>query len=87
VTYAAGRGSQSAVLDAAAAVLEDRIDYLRVVAAHAVELARLEEASLEPAMGIDSLLAHGRSTGGGPMGSPAGSSASKTIASAAPGMR
>jgi outer membrane protein TolC len=88
-TYATGRGSQIAVLDAAAAVLEDRTDYLRVVAAHAIELARLEEASLEPAMGIDSLLMHGRSTGvgGGSMGSPAESSASKTMASSAPGTR
>ncbi|HEU0106479.1 MAG TPA: TolC family protein, partial [Vicinamibacteria bacterium] len=45
-TYAAGQGSQIAVLDAAAAVLEDRTDYLRVVAAHATEMTRLEEASL-----------------------------------------
>jgi len=86
-TYAAGQGSQSAVLDAAAAVLEDRTDYLRVVAAHAVELTRLEEASLEPAMGIDSLLMHGRSTGGGSMGSPAEGSASKTMASSTSGIR
>jgi outer membrane protein TolC len=83
-TYAAGQGSQIAVLDAAAAVLEDRTDYLRVVAAHAIERARLEEASLEPAMGIDSFLMHGRSSA---MGSPAGSSASKTVASSAAGMR
>jgi outer membrane protein, heavy metal efflux system len=88
-TYAAGRGSQIAVLDAAAAVLEDRTDYLRVVAAHATEMARMEEATLEPAMGIDSLLMHGRSTsvGGGSMGSPADGSASKTMASSAPEMR
>lgn len=83
-TYAAGQGSQIAVLDAAAAVLEDRTDYLRVVAAHAIELARLEEASLEPAMGIDSFLMHGRSS---TMGSPAESSANKTLASSAAGMR
>jgi cobalt-zinc-cadmium efflux system outer membrane protein len=88
-TYAAGQGSQIAVLNAAAAVLEDRTDYLRVAAAHAIELTRLEEASLEPAIGIDSLLMHGRSMGmgGGSMGSPAGGSASKTMASSAPGMR
>jgi outer membrane protein, heavy metal efflux system len=88
-TYAAGQGSQIAVLEAAAAVLEDRTDYLRVVATHATEMARLEEATLEPAMGIDSLLMHGRSTsvGGGSMGSPADGSASKTMASSAPEMR
>ena len=88
-TYAAGQGSQIAVLEAAAAVLEDRTDYLRVVAAHAIELARLDEASLEPAMGIDSLLMHGRSStvGGGSMVSPPESSASKTMANSAPGMR
>src|SRR5258706_14086914 len=39
-TYAAGQGSQIAVLDAAAAVLEDRTDYLRVVAAHATQMTR-----------------------------------------------
>ena len=75
-TYAAGRGSQIDVLNAAAAVLEDRTDYLRVVAAHAIELARLEEASLEPSMGIDALHMHGRSTGGG-----------GAMASSAPGTR
>jgi outer membrane protein TolC len=88
-TYAAGQGSQIAVLDAAAAVLEDRTDYLRVVAAHATEMARLEEASLEPPMGIDSLLMHGRSSsvGGGSMGSSPEGSAGKTMASSAPGTR
>jgi outer membrane protein TolC len=86
-TYAAGQGSQIAVLDAAAAVLEDRTDYLRILAAHATEMARLEEATLEPPIGIDSLLMHGRSSsvGGGSMGSPG--SASNTMASSAPGMR
>ena len=64
-TYAAGQGSQIAVLDAAAAVLEDRTDYLRAVAAHAIERARLEEASLDPPTGIDSLVMHGRSAGMG----------------------
>jgi outer membrane protein, heavy metal efflux system len=87
-TYAAGQGSQIAVLDAAAAVLEDRTDYLRIVAAHATEVARLEEASLEPPIGIDSFLMHGRSSSmGGSMGSPADGSASKTMASSPPGMR
>ncbi len=88
-TYAAGQGSQIAVLDAASAVLEDTTDYLRILAAHATEAARLEESSLEPPMAIDSLLMHGRSTsmGGGSMGSPAAGSASKTTASSAPGMR
>jgi outer membrane protein TolC len=70
--YAAGQGSQLGVLSAAAAVLEDRTDYLRVVAAHETERARLEEASLEPPAGIDSLLMHGRSTtpAGESMGTP-----------------
>jgi outer membrane protein, heavy metal efflux system len=88
-TYAAGQGSQIAVLDAEAAVLEDRTDYLRVVAAHAIERARLDEASLEPSVGIDSLLMHGRSTsiGGGSMGSPPGSPPSPATASSVPGMR
>src|SRR5438552_5426933 len=88
-TYAAGQGSQIAVLEAAAAVLEDRTDYLRILAAHATEMARLEEASLEPPMAIDSLLMHGRSSslGAGPMGSPGEGSASKTTASSAPGTR
>ena len=82
-TYAAGQGSQIAVLEAAAAVLEDRTDYLRILAAHATEMARLEEASLEPPMAIDSLLMHGRSSslGAGSMGSPGEGSASKTTAS------
>jgi len=60
-TYAAGQGSQVAVLEAAAALLDDRTDYLRLLAAHAVESARLEEASLDPPTGMDSLLMHGRS--------------------------
>ena len=88
-TYAAGQGSQIAVLDAAAAVLEDRTDYLRILAAHATETALLEEASLDPPMAIDSLLMHGRSSsmGGGSMRSPAEGPASKTMASSAPGTR
>jgi outer membrane protein, heavy metal efflux system len=60
--YAAGQGSQVAVLAATAAVVEDRTDYLRVIAAHATERARLEEASPQPPTGLDSLLMHGRST-------------------------
>jgi len=51
-----------AVLAATAAVVEDRTDYLRVIAAHETERARLEEASPQPPMGLDSLLTHGRST-------------------------
>jgi outer membrane protein TolC len=85
-TYAAGQGSQIAVLDAAAAILDDRTDYLRVLAAHAAEMARLEEASLEPPMGLDSLLTHGR---GGTMGGRSqpgnGGAAAATMANA--GMR
>src|SRR5258706_599869 len=86
-TYAAGQGSQIAVLDAAAAVLEDRTDYLRVVAAHATQMTRLEEASLEPPMAVDSLLMHGRgsSAGGGSMGSPAASPGSMRKGSPTPG--
>jgi len=85
-TYASGQGSQAAVLGAASALLEDKTDYVRVVAIRATEIARLEEASLEPPTGIDSLLMHGRSAmpGTGSMGAPAGppgtmaSSASET---------
>jgi hypothetical protein len=74
------------VLDAAAAVLEDRTDYLRVLAAHATEMARLEEASLEPPMGLDSLLMHGRrGTMGGSSRPGDGGAAAATMANA--GMR
>jgi hypothetical protein len=71
-TYASGQGSQAAVLGAASALLEDKTDYVRVVAIRAAEIARLEEASLEPPTGIDSLLMHGRSAmpGAGSMGAP-----------------
>lgn len=71
-TYAAGQGSQVAVLGAASALLEDKTDYVRVVAIRAAEIARLEEASLDPPTGIDSLLMHGRSamSGAGSMGAP-----------------
>jgi cobalt-zinc-cadmium efflux system outer membrane protein len=70
--YGAGQASQTGVLDAAASVLEDRTDYLRVLAAEAMEQARLEEASLEAPMGTDSLLMRGRgaSSDGGGMASP-----------------
>lgn len=89
-TYAAGQGSQIAVLEAAAAVIADRTDYLRVVATYASERARLEEGSLEPPMGIDFLLMHGRSAtiGGGPMGMPVeDGGASTTMTSSGPAMR
>jgi outer membrane protein TolC len=59
--YAAGEGTQAGVLDAVAAILEDRTDHLRLLVTHASERSRLEEASLEPPTGIDSLLPHGRS--------------------------
>jgi outer membrane protein TolC len=87
-TYAAGQGSQIAVLDAAAAVLEDRTDYLRVLAAHATEVARLEEASLDPPMGIDSLVMHGRSGAMGSSSPPAnGGASASTMASSTAGTR
>jgi cobalt-zinc-cadmium efflux system outer membrane protein len=72
-TYAAGQGSQLSVLASVAALLDDRTDHLRLLATHAAEAARLEEASLEEPMGIDSLLMHGRSSmpAGGPMRRPA----------------
>jgi cobalt-zinc-cadmium efflux system outer membrane protein len=83
-TYAAGQGSQVTVLGAAAAVLEDKTDYLRILATRAMETTRLEEASLEPPTGIDSLLMHGRSTmpGAGSMNAPAAPSGN-TMASSA----
>jgi outer membrane protein, heavy metal efflux system len=61
--YAAGQGPQAGVLDAASTLLDDRTDYLRLLAAHAAERARLEEVSLEPPLSADSLLMHGRSGG------------------------
>ena len=80
-TYAAGTGSQVSVLEAAAALLDDRTDYLRLLATHATERARLEEASLEAPIGLDSLLMHGRSTTpGGGMAPPAGGGAGSTMA-------
>jgi outer membrane protein TolC len=92
--YAAGPGSQLGVLTAAAALIEDRIDYLRVIAAHETERARLEEASLQPPVGIESLLMHGRTTtpDGGSMGAPAADegrsrAGSAPMSSAPSGMR
>jgi outer membrane protein TolC len=88
-TYAAGRGPQGAVLAAVATLLEDKIDYVRVLAVRAVEIARLEEASLDPPTGIDSLLAHGRSTmpGAGAMSAPGADSTGTTVANSASEMR
>jgi outer membrane protein TolC len=84
-TYAANQGPQAAVLEAAAALLDDRIDYLRLLSAHAIERARLEAASLESPVGIDSLLMHGRSTTpGGGMGPAAPGSPRSTMATTAP---
>ena len=71
--YAAGQGTQAAVLEASAAIIEDRTDYLRILATRAAEQARLEEASLEDPVGVDSLLPHGRSGAG--MGSASSSGA------------
>ena len=78
--YGAGQASQTSVLDAAAALIEDRTDYLRLLAAEAMEQARLEEASLEAPMGIDSLLMHGRSASadGGGMAPPPAMPPSRT---------
>jgi len=88
-SYAAGQGSQLSVLASVAALLDDRTDYLRLLATHAAEAARLEEASLEEPMGIDSLLMHGRSSmpAGGPMAAPGPSTPSRTTSTAQTGMR
>ena len=88
-TYAAGQGSQLSVLASVAALLDDRTDYLRLLATHAAEAARLEEASLEQPMGIDSLLMHGRSSmpAGGAMAPPGPSTPSRTTSTAQTGMR
>jgi outer membrane protein TolC len=88
-TYAAGRGSQVAVLEAAAALLDDRTDYLRLLATHATERARLEEASLDAPMGLDSLLMHGRSTtaGGGMAPPPTGGEGSTMAGATTSGAR
>jgi outer membrane protein, heavy metal efflux system len=70
--YSAGQASQASVLEAASAGIEDRTDYLRILATRASEQARLEEASLDEPAGMDSLLMHGRgsSPGMGGMSSP-----------------
>ena len=88
-TYAAGQGSQVAVLEAAAALLDDRTDYLRLLATHATERARLEEASLDAPMGLDSLLTHGRSTtpGGGMAPPPTGGGGSTMAGATTSGTR
>jgi cobalt-zinc-cadmium efflux system outer membrane protein len=87
-TYAAGQGSQIAVLEAAAALLDDRTDYQRLLAAHAVERARLEEASLDGPLGLDSLLMHGRSTTpGGGMAPSSGTGGSIMAGAAGSGAR
>lgn len=59
--YAAGQGLQVGVLDAVVTQLDDQTDYLRLLATHAADLARLEEVSLESPMALESLLMHGRS--------------------------
>ena len=86
--YAAGQVPQVGVLDAVATQLDDRTDYVRLLATHASEQARLEEASLEAPMGLESLLMHGRSgmAGGGgvpspPPGGAAASTGTTTVAS------
>ena len=88
-SYAAGQGSQLAVLSSVAALLDDRTDYLRLLATRAAEAARLEEASLEQPMGIDSLLMHGRSSmpAEGPMTAPGPGTPSRTTSTAQTGMR
>lgn len=75
--YAAGQGPQVGALEAVAASLDDRTDYLRLLATHATEHARLEEVSLEAPMGLESLLMHGRSgmPGGVPTTMPPGGAA------------
>jgi len=88
-SYAAGQGSQLTVLASVAALLDDRTDYLRLLATHAAEAARLDEASLEQPMGVDSLLMHGRSSmpAGGAMAAPGPSMPSRTTSTAQTGMR
>jgi outer membrane protein TolC len=87
-SVAAGQGSQLGVLASVAALLDDRTDYLRLLATHAAEAARLEEASLEEPTGIDSLLMHGRSSmPAGPMATPGPNMPSRTTSTAPTGMR
>ena len=80
------------MLTSVAALLDDRTDYLRVLATHAAEAARLEEASLEEPTGIDSLLMHGRTSmpasgAMAPPGAGAVPSTGRTTATAQTGMR
>jgi outer membrane protein TolC len=85
--YQSGQGQQLAVLEALAALVEDRTDYLRLLAGHAIERARLEEASLE-GPGMETLLTHGRTgMGGGAMGSPGGMKGKPPASTSAPEMR
>ena len=91
-SYAAGQGSQISVLTSVAALLDDRTDYLRLLATHAAEAARLDEVSLEEPTGIDSLLMHGRTSmpASGTMAPPGAGvvpSPGRTTSTAQPGMR
>jgi cobalt-zinc-cadmium efflux system outer membrane protein len=58
--YRTGQGMQSGVLEPMVALLEDRTDYLRLLAAYAAERTRLDEVSLEPGA-LEGILMHGRS--------------------------
>jgi outer membrane protein TolC len=84
--YAAGEGPQAAALEATAAAIEDQIDYVRLLATRVSEHARLEEASLDDPVGIDSLLAHGRGGGAG-MGSTPSAGGDMTSRKSNPGMQ
>lgn len=84
--YAAGEGPQAAALEATAAAIEDQIDYVRLLATRVSEHARLEEASLDDPVGIDSLLAHGRGGGSG-MGSTPSAGEGMTSRKSNPGMQ
>jgi cobalt-zinc-cadmium efflux system outer membrane protein len=79
--YRAAQDDQVGVLQAMAAMVEDRTDYLRLLAGHAIERARLEELSLDEGMeGLEPLLMHGRT------GMPdRGGMRSRTLLSPAPG--
>jgi outer membrane protein TolC len=66
--YRTGQGPQLAVLETMVSLLDDRTDYLRLLTAHAIEMTRLEEASLEPSSGLEGLLMHGRTSLGASMG-------------------
>jgi len=59
-SYRAGRAGQAGVLEPMVALLEDRTDYLRLLASHASERTRLDEASLEIGA-FEGALMHGRS--------------------------